>query len=117
LRIPEDDAPSSGDSAGLPIAVAFASVMLGFSPPRDMAFSGALICDAHHVLTIGKIGDVDAKIEGAYERRPCKIVLPADNRDDVIFAERIPRQIADQMVIFARTFDEVLERLATQGSR
>jgi tetratricopeptide (TPR) repeat protein len=114
LRITKDDEPSSGDSAGLPIAVAFASAMLGFSPPRDMAFSGALICDAHHVLTIGKIGDVDAKIEGAYERRPCKIVLPADNRDDVVFAERIPRRIADDMVIFARTFDEVLERIETK---
>jgi tetratricopeptide (TPR) repeat protein len=115
LRITKDDEPSSGDSAGLPIAVAFASVMLGFSVPTNMAFSGALICDAHHVLTIGKIGDVDAKIEGAYERRPCKIILPADNRDDVVFAERIPRKIADETVIFARTFDEVLERLGTMS--
>ncbi len=114
LRITKDDEPSSGDSAGLPIAVAFASVMLGFSAPKNMAFSGALICDAHHVLTIGKIGDVDAKIEGAYERRPCQIVLPADNRDDVAFAERIPRKIANQTVIFARSFDEVLERLGTK---
>lgn len=111
LRITKDDEPSSGDSAGLPIAVAFASVMLGFSPPKTMAFSGALICDAHHVLTLGKIGDVDAKIEGAYERRPCKIVLPAENREDVLIAERIPRRIVDDLVIFASTFDEVLERL------
>ncbi|MBK9266437.1 MAG: hypothetical protein IPM54_42450 [Polyangiaceae bacterium] len=111
LRITKDDEPSSGDSAGLPIAVAFASAMLGFSPPRNMAFSGALICDAHHVLTIGKIGDVDAKIEGAYERRPCKIVLPADNRDDVTFAERVPRKIAEDTVIFASTLDEVLRML------
>ncbi len=114
LRITKDDEPSSGDSAGLPIAVAFASVMLGFSTPKNLAFSGALICDAHHVLTIGKIGDVDAKIEGAYERRPCRIVLPADNRDDVGFAERIPRKIANEMVIFARSFDEVLERIGTK---
>jgi|GEM_PF-1218627 len=111
LRITKDDEPSSGESAGLPIAVAFASAMLGFSPPRNMAFSGALICDAHHVLTIGKIGDVDAKIEGAYERRPCKLVLPADNRDDVAFAERIPRKIAEDTVIFASTLDEVLRML------
>lgn len=110
LRITKDDEPSSGESAGLPIAIAFASVMLGFSPPKNMAFSGALIGDARHVLTLGKIGDVDAKIEGAYERRPCKIVLPAENREDVVFAERIPRQIVDDVVIFADTLDEVLER-------
>jgi tetratricopeptide (TPR) repeat protein len=110
LRITKDDEPSSGESAGLPIAIAFASVMLGFSPPKNMAFSGALIGDARHVLTLGKIGDVDAKIEGAYERRPCKIVLPAENREDVFFAERIPRQIVNDVVIFADTLDEVLER-------
>ncbi len=110
LRFTKDDEPSSGESAGLPIAVAFASVMLDFSPPKNMAFSGALIGDAHHVLTVGKIGDVDAKIEGAYERRPCKIVLPAENREDVFFAERIPRQIVDEVVIFANTLDEVLDR-------
>lgn len=109
LRMTKDDEPSSGESAGLPIAVAFASVMLGFSPPRDIAYSGALICDARHVLTIGKIGDVDAKIEGAYERRASKIVLPAENREDVRFAERIPQRLVNDRVIFVRTFEEVLE--------
>lgn len=108
LRITKDDEPSSGDSAGLPIAVVFASVMLGFSIPTNMAFSGALICDAHHVLTIGKIGDVDAKIEGAYERRLRRIVLPADNRDDALLAERIPRRVVDELVLFVSTFGEVL---------
>lgn len=111
LRMTKDDEPSSGDSAGLPIAVAFASVMLGFSPPRDIAYSGALICDARHVLTIGKIGDVDAKIEGAYERRARKIFLPADNRDDVRFAEKIPQRLADDRVLFVRTLDQVLENV------
>jgi len=108
LRITKDDEPSSGDSAGLPIAVAFASAMLGFSVPANMAFSGALVGDAHHILTIAKIGDVDAKIEGAYERRLRKIVLPADNRDDVVLAERIPRRIVEDLVVFAGSFDEVL---------
>jgi hypothetical protein len=109
LRFTKDDEPSSGDSAGLPIAVAFASVMLGLSAPSDVAFSGAVICDAHDVLTLARIGDVDAKIEGAYERRLSRIVLPAQNRDDVTHAERVPRKIAEHMVVFARTLDEVLE--------
>jgi hypothetical protein len=108
LRITKDDEPSSGDSAGLPIAVAFASVMLGFSVPTNMAFSGALIGDAHHILTIAKIGDADAKIEGAYERRLRKMVLPVDNREDVLLAERIPRSIVDELVVFVGSFDEVL---------
>ncbi|MRG92045.1 S16 family serine protease [Polyangium spumosum] len=109
LRFTKDDEPSSGDSAGLPIAVAFASVMLGLSAPSDVAFSGAVICDAHDVLALGRIGDVDAKIEGAYERRLSRIVLPAQNRDDVTHAERVPRKIAEHMVVFARTLDEALE--------
>ncbi len=116
LRITKDDEPSSGDSAGLPIAVAFASAMLGISAPSDMAFTGALICDAHHVLTIGRIGDVDAKIEGAYERRLRKIVLPADNHDDVVLAERIPRKIAEETVIYVRTLDEVLAPMLRSAS-
>jgi ATP-dependent Lon protease len=74
-----------------------------------VAFSGAVICDAHDVLTLARIGDVDAKIEGAYERRLSRIVLPAQNRDDVTHAERVPRRIAEHMVVFARTLDEVLE--------
>lgn len=111
LRITKDDEPSSGDSAGLPIAVVFASVMLGFSIPTNIAFSGALICDAYQVLTIGKIGDVDAKIEGAYERRLHKIILPAENHDDVALAERIPRRVMDDLVIFVASFDEVLAQL------
>ncbi|MDI1434369.1 S16 family serine protease [Polyangium sorediatum] len=111
LRFTKDDEPSSGDSAGLPIAVAFASVMLGLSTPSDVAFSGAVICDAHDVLSLARIGDVDAKIEGAYERRLSRIVLPAQNRDDVTHAERVPRKIAEHMVVFARTLDEVLEAM------
>lgn len=109
LRITKDDEPSSGDSAGLPIALALASAMMGLSIPPDMAFSGAIVCDAHDVISIGRIGDVDAKIEGAYERRLSRIVLPHGNRDDVAHAERVPRRIAEHMVVFARTLDEVLE--------
>ncbi len=109
LRFTKDDEPSSGDSAGLPIAMAFASVMLGLSAPSDVAFTGAVICDAHDVLSLGRIGDVDAKIEGAYERRLSRIVLPAQNKDDVTHAERVPRKIAEHLVVFARTLDEALE--------
>jgi hypothetical protein len=108
LRITKDDEPSSGDSAGLPISVAFASAMLGLSVPSNVAFSGAVVCDAHDVLSIARIGDVDAKIEGAYERRLQKIVLPAANREDVDLAERVPRKIAEHMVVFAHGLDDVL---------
>ncbi|UQA54765.1 S16 family serine protease [Polyangium aurulentum] len=107
LRITKDDERSSGDSAGLPIAVAFLSAILGLSVPDDVAFTGAVVCDAHDVITLGRIGDVEAKIEGAHERRLRRIVLPAANREDVAHAERVPRRIAEGMVVFARTLEDV----------
>jgi hypothetical protein len=107
LRVTKDDEPSSGDSAGLPIAVAFLSAILGLSVPDDVAFTGAVVCDAHDVITLGRIGDVESKIEGAHERRLRRIVLPAANREDVAHAERVPRRIAEGMVVFARTLEDV----------
>jgi ATP-dependent Lon protease len=88
--------------------MAFLSALLGLSVPDDVAFTGAVVCDAHDVIALGRIGDVDAKIEGAYECRLRQIVVPAANREDVAHAERVPRRIAERMVVFARTLEEAL---------
>jgi hypothetical protein len=108
LRVTKDDEPSSGDSAGVPLAMAFLSALLGLSIPEDVAFTGAVVCDAHDMIVLARVGDVEAKIEGAYERRMRRIVLPAGNREDVLMAERVPRRVAEQMVLFGRTLDEVV---------
>jgi hypothetical protein len=107
LKLTKEDEPSSGDSAGLPIAVAFFAALLGLSPPDDVAYSGAIVCDAHDVLVVRRVGDVEAKLEGAFERRIGRLVLPAENREDVDLSERIPRAIAAAIVRPVRSFDDV----------
>src|SRR5262249_11820860 len=111
LKLTKDDEPSSGDSAGLPIAVAFLSAFLGLPVPDDVALSGAIVCDAHDVIVLRRIGDVEAKVEGAYERRIRRLILPAQNRLDVERAERVPRDVARDLVLFASTLDEVCAAL------
>jgi hypothetical protein len=111
LKLTKDDEPSSGESAGLPIAVAFLSAFLGLGVPDDVALSGAIVCDAHNVIVLRRIGDVEAKVEGAYERRARKLVLPEENRGDVERAERVPRDVARELVLYARTLDEVCAAL------
>jgi hypothetical protein len=107
LKLTKDDEPSSGDSAGLPIAIAFLAAFFQLPIPKDVAMSGAIVCDAHDVVMIGRVGDVEAKVEGAYERRLGRLFLPAANRVDVERAERVPRDVARELVSYAETLDDV----------
>jgi ATP-dependent Lon protease len=109
LKLTKEDEPSSGDSASLPIAIALVSCLLKIPVRPDIALSGALVTDAHDVITVRRVGDVDAKIEGAYERRARMLVLPADNREDVGRAERVPPDVASSLVRFVSTLDEACE--------
>jgi tetratricopeptide (TPR) repeat protein len=111
LRVTKDDEPSSGDSAGLPLAVAFLSAVLDVPVPRDVAFTGAVVCDAHDVVIVRPVGDIEAKIAGAYERRLARLYVPAGNREDVERAERVPREVAAELVSYVRTLDDVVEAL------
>ena len=56
LKITKEDEPSGGDSAGLPIALAFLSVFLGQPLPQDVASSGVVVADAHDVLVVQPVG-------------------------------------------------------------
>jgi ATP-dependent Lon protease len=109
LKMTKEDEPSSGDSAGLPIAIALLSSILGIPVRDDIAFSGAIVTDAHDSISVRRVGDIDAKIEGAYERRLRTLVVPAENRDDVERAERVPREVAAHLVRFVDSLDEAIE--------
>jgi tetratricopeptide (TPR) repeat protein len=111
LKMTKEDEPSSGDSAGLPVAIALLSMLLRIPLPDDIAMSGALITDSHDALAVRRVGDIDAKIEGAYERRLRMLILPAENRDDVERAERVPRDVAARLVHFVDSLDDAVEVL------
>jgi ATP-dependent Lon protease len=54
---------------------------------------------------------VDAKIEGAFERRVGRLLLPAENREDVERAERIPREVSRGLVVYVATLEDACREL------
>ena len=69
-----------GTSAGLPTALAFLSQFLQRPIRQDVAFTGVLVTDAHDVLTVRTVGDIEQKVDAAYHRNLAMIVVPTGNR-------------------------------------
>jgi tetratricopeptide (TPR) repeat protein len=113
LGIAKEDEPSSGTSAGLPVAIAFLSVLLQKPVPQDIALSGALVCDSHAQVAIHRVGDAPHKLRGAYHRDLAAVVLPEENRSDVESGDIVPASVAGSMVRYAASLSEAIE--ATWG--
>jgi hypothetical protein len=108
FKITKEDEPSGGVSAGLPIALAFLSVFLGRPLRQDIASSGALVTDAHDVLAVQPVGEVEHKVRGAYNRNLRMLILPEGNRVALENSLMIPRPICDELVRFVSSFDEAV---------
>jgi hypothetical protein len=109
LKVAKDDEPSSGTSAGLPVAMAFLSVLLSKPVPRDLAMSGAVTADAEHEIAIRPVGDTPHKVKGAYHANLRAILLPADNRPDVEREERVPITVSRGICRFVSRLDDAVE--------
>jgi tetratricopeptide (TPR) repeat protein len=109
LRVSKDDEPSSGDSAGLPVAMALMSQLLRKPMPQDIALSGAITCDGRGRVTVRPIGDALFKIKGAYHRDLRVIVLPKANQPEVEATHVIPERARKEIVRFVATLDEAVE--------
>jgi predicted Zn-dependent protease len=107
-KITKEDEPSGGLSAGLPTALAFLSVFLQRPVPQDIAASGVLIADAHDALTIRAVGESEYKVKGAYNRRLRAILLPAENKLELMQSTIVPRALCDTMVRFVHRFDDAV---------
>lgn len=107
-KVTKEDEPSGGLSAGLPSALAFLSVFLQRPVPQDMAFTGMLVTDSHDVLLVRRIGEAEYKVKGAYNRNLRALVLPLDNRQDVLRNREVPLSICDEIVRYAASLDEVV---------
>ena len=108
LKITKEDEPSGGDSAGLPIALAFLSVFLGRPLPQDIASSGVLVADAHDVLVVRPVGEVEHKVRGAYNRSLRLLLLPEGNRETLDASLTIPPPVTQELVRFVGSFDEAV---------
>lgn len=113
-KIPKEDEPSGGLSAGLPSALAFLSSFLQRPVRQDVAFSGVVVSDAHDVLTIRRVGEADHKVEAAYHRNLRRLVLPMENVGD-LGTGRVPAAVCAELVELASTVGAVVEMVF--GSR
>lgn len=111
LKIAKDDEPSSGASAGLPIAVAFLSLLVGREVSSKLALSGAVVCDSQSEIALRRIGDAAHKLKGAYHAGLSTILLPEENRPDLESAEVVPISVARSMGRYASTLAEAVEVL------
>src|SRR5262249_29159344 len=107
LKVTKDDEVSSGDSVGLPIAIAVLGALLGIDVPADVASTGAIVCDARDVVVVRRVGDIEPKVVGAYERRIRRILVPVENEEDVRRAERVPAAVAAELVRYVRRLEDV----------
>ena len=111
MRFSKDDEPSSGNSAGLPMAIALLSVLLDRPVPQHTCLTGALVGDSARELAVRRVGDAVYKVKGAYHRGLRRIIVPADNRDDIESGELVPASIASQIVGYARNLDDAVREL------
>jgi tetratricopeptide (TPR) repeat protein len=107
-KVTKEDEPSGGLSAGLPTALAFLSTFLQRPVPQDIAFSGVLIADSHDALVVRSVGEAEYKVKGAYNRSLRMVVLPAENRADLIENPQVPRAVCDEIVRFAHNLDDAV---------
>ena len=108
-KVTKEDEPSGGTSAGLPSALAFLSVFIQRPVKPGLASTGMLVTDAHDVLTVRAVGDIEYKVDGAYHRNLEMIVVPTGNRAILNQSGIVPRAIREELVRYVADLDEVVE--------
>jgi ATP-dependent Lon protease len=111
LKIAKEDEPSSGTSAGLPVAIAFLSLLLQREVPKTIALTGALVCDSQGEIVLRRVGDALYKVKGAYHRNLRSILLPEENREDVEGGDIVPPAVARELVRYAARLSDAVELL------
>jgi ATP-dependent Lon protease len=76
---------------------------------RTIASSGALITEAHDVITIGRIGEADYKVKAAYHGNLRSLILPLANRADLERSQLVPREITNEIVHYAADLDQAVK--------
>lgn len=109
-QVTKDDETSGGTSAGLPTALGFLSVFLQRPVPQDMAFSGVIVAEAHDVLVVRHVGEVEFKVKAAYNRNLRRLLLPRDNRVDVESNAQVPRSVAAELVRYVANLNEAVSQ-------
>ena len=107
-KVTKEDEPSGGTSAGLPTALAFLSVIIQRPVSQNVASTGMLVTDAHDVLTVHTVGDIEYKVDGAYHRNLERILVPVGNQPLLEQSAIVPRVIRERLVRYVADLDQVV---------
>ncbi len=103
VHFPAAAVPKDGPSAGITMACAMASALLGFPVRSRIAMTGEITLRGK----VMKVGGVRAKIIAAHRAGVRRVCIPAGNLQDT---ERLPESILRELTIHPVTrIDEVLE--------
>jgi hypothetical protein len=105
FKVTKDDEPSGGISAGLPTALAFLSVFLQKPVVQDVCFTGVIVTDAHDVLTVRGVGELEHKVVAAVHRNMRGIVVPAANRAELERSVIVPAAVCADIVSYVSDLD------------
>jgi hypothetical protein len=106
FKVTKEDEPSGGTSAGLPTAMAFLSMFLQRPVPQDTAFTGVVVTDAHDVINVRPVGDLEHKVDAAYHRNLRMILVPAGNQMQLEQSGTAPREILQEIVRYVSTLED-----------
>ena len=110
-KVTKEDEKSGGVSAGLPTALAFLTVFLQRPMPRAVASTGDVLTEAHDVLSLRPVGDVEHKVDAAYHRNLRMLVVPAGNQPSLEQSGNVPREIVREIVRYAQNLDEAVRHV------
>jgi ATP-dependent Lon protease len=103
IHVPEGAIPKDGPSAGITMATALASALTGRPVRRTVGMSGEITLRGR-VLPIGGVRE---KVLAAYRMKLKTVILPAQNKKDLVDIPVKARQAMDVRLV--RHMDEVLE--------
>ncbi len=102
IHVPEGAIPKDGPSAGITLATAITSAVLGVPVRHDVAMTGEITLRGR-VLPVGGVRE---KVLAAYRAGITKVLLPRKNEKDL---EELPTRIFDTLkIVFVEHMDEVL---------
>lgn len=104
IHIPEGAVPKDGPSAGITMATAMLSAIVGKPVRADLAMTGEITLRGR-VLAIGGLKE---KLLAAKYAKIKEVLVPGENRPDI---EELDKEITKGLTItFVETMDEVLEK-------
>jgi len=109
IHIPEGATPKDGPSAGITIATALISALVGIPTYADVAMTGEITLRGR-VLGVGGIKE---KAVAALRNGMRRVVLPAANASDL---ELLPEEVLESVTFdLVRTMDEVMDAVLLES--